>query len=696
MIAKVAGNGGLRLKVLLILIAFALVPMISVALLSMLEMDQASKDVQDNISSLSTTLNRSALTVAPNEADQVQLAIAKARQYDEFFSHIAYLNELVASYASEGGGDADCTAPPGIWLAPIGPNETLSERRSETIQSLCAPAGLMSRLIKTEPQLIVSYIGTEDGVLMTWPYSNETFSNTAPFGYREMSYYEAAKSRKRTIWTGPSEEKKGDPAITVTTPIHRAGKFAGIAGMEVSLVSIYKDMDSMKGRGYPFLIDGTGRVVIKPKARPDGSLRYLFEAENLSEADILDVRSLAGRMLKGTSGSVVIDLRGSDCYVAFSPIATLGWRLGIAYPAEEMSLPARFIDAGIRNVAEGATQGLNDATRRMRDYTFIILALTAVAVVSSGLLLGRRIDDQIDSLVSAAERISRGEFDITVRSTGELGPVGQAFNRMSASLKGYTRRLEGDAEERGGSGREAALLKGIKHHLTTEALPQRQGYEICALYCPSDRDGFEIYDVSDAGDQVVVSMAGVGGGGIQAAILAIMSRALLRASHAGDPAIAIADLNAQINQHAKGMNLACFYSLLDPQEHSLEYVNAGYNPPFIVDPSGMVDTLGGGGIALGMLDRLELKKVRIPLQPGDVMVIYSDGVVQAKSRSNKPFGVERLIDLTIRDRGLSAPEILKRIEGELSEFSSGRPEADVALVIIKREPNLGTDGKSFI
>ena len=79
-------------------------------------------------------------------------------------------------------------------------------------------------------------------------------------------------------------------------------------------------------------------------------------------------------MLKGSSGSIVVGLGDSDGYVAYSRITSLGWTLGIAYPAEEMSLPARFIDSGIKDVAKSATQGLNDASRRVRDFAFIIFA----------------------------------------------------------------------------------------------------------------------------------------------------------------------------------------------------------------------------------------------------------------------------------------------------------------------------------
>jgi sigma-B regulation protein RsbU (phosphoserine phosphatase) len=681
-----AGIDELKLKLLVILAAFALVPMISLGVISLLEMNQAYEDVQSNISSLSTSLNRSDLTVASNDADQVQLAIAKARQYDEFFKRIVSENELIANYAAMDGENESCTEPPGIWLAPIGSSQTMSIKRSATIRSLCAPARIMQSFLQAEPSLSLSYIGTEDGVLITWPYSNETISNTAPFGYRDMPYYAAAKTKKKTIWTGPYLDSKGQPAITITTPIYRGNEFGGIAGMDVSLQSIYEDLSSMKGRGSSFLIDGTGRIVFRPKAKPEGILQDIFESDNLSDSADIGASMLVKGMLKGNSGSIVIGQGDSDAYVAFSPVTTLGWSLGIAYPVEEMSLPARFIDSGIKDVAKSATRGLNDALRKTQSYAILIFAITSFIVLIGVFLLSRRIDDQIKSIVSAAEMISRGEFDAKAKTSGEMSALGIAFNEMAHGLKNYVTRLEEEAAMRGGSGKEMAFLKGVKQNLVPAAIPVVEGYEITALYLPSEKNRFDLYDIVRSDEKIALAMAGVGGDGIQAAMFAIMSRTLIRASpNKSDPSIAISDLNSQINQLAKGMNLACFYALLDPLNHSLEYVNSGFNPPFIVDPGGMVDTLGGGGIALGMLDKIELHKESIPIQSGDVMVMYSNGVIEAENGYTKQFGIERLINLVISNRSRPACEIVEAIATELKDFSKNKQEnADITLVIFKR------------
>ncbi len=350
------------MKLLGILVAFALVPVVCVGIISLTEMNQASNDVQNNISSLSTSLNRSALTVMPGDADQVQLAIAKARQYDEFFQRIASENEQVASYAGSFTTNESCV-PPGIWIAPTGSNQAASEKRDATIRSLCVPARMMQSLLKAEPSLYFTYIGTADGVLVTWPYS-ETISSTAPFGYKDMPYYSEARLLKTTVWTGPYVNSKGLHAMTITTPIYRGTEFAGIAGMDLSIESIYRDLSSMKGRGYPFIIDRNGLIIARPADRPEAALKAIFDVDNLNEASSPDVRALAKGMLKGSSGSIVLGLGESDGYVAYSSITSLGWTLGIAYPAEDMSLPARYIDSGIKAVAKSTTQGLDDASRK--------------------------------------------------------------------------------------------------------------------------------------------------------------------------------------------------------------------------------------------------------------------------------------------------------------------------------------------
>jgi sigma-B regulation protein RsbU (phosphoserine phosphatase) len=678
---------GLREKLLAVLIVFALLPMACIGLLSFIEMNRASLDVQNNITSLSTTLNRSALAVGPDEADQVQLAIAKARQYEQFFMRIASENELIAAYAAASSANESCVTPPGIWIAPIGANQTLSDLRDDTVKSLCAPAMAMQELHKADSSLFLSYIGTEDGVLAVWPYSNKTLSNAALFGYKDMSYYSQAKQMMKTIWTGPYVDSRGEDVITVATPFFRNSEFGGIAGMDVSLGPIFDDLSSLKGRGYPFIIDPSGTIIYRPKTKPENRLRDLFASENLIKSADVEVRAIGKSLLKGSSGSIVVGLGSGDAYVAYARIAPLGWTLCIAYVAEEMSLPARYIDAGIRDVAMSTTAGLGEASRRIRDYALIVFVITVLSVLGGSYWLFNRIDGQIALFVRAADRISRGEFDVEVAANDELAPLGTAFNKMADGLKVYAEKMRADEAVQQMEEHEMSFLEDVKRYLVPEVLPSLDDYEVRALYWPSKVSRFDLYDIEEAGGRIVLTLASVGGDGLQAAMLAVMSRTLIRASpDRQDPTRAIGGLNSQINRHGHGTNLVAFYAVLDPIRHTIEYVNAGFNPPFIVDPGGMVDTLGGGGLALGMLDNISLEKTLIPIQQGDVLVMYSDGVVEEKDEYGNPFGVERLINLVIANRERSAAEILLSAEKELLDHANAFELAyDVTLIILKRE-----------
>lgn len=685
---KIRSIGGLRLKVMLLLLAFALVPVIALEIISSMEMNQASKDVQEKVSDLSNTLNRSALTAASNEADQVQIAIAKARQYDELFGRVRSENEIVANDASISQDNQSCEVEAGIWIAPLGVNETLLRKMKGTLSSLCAPARVLQSVVEAEPLAILGYIGTEDGVLATWPNIDNEISKKAPFDHRKTSWYVTAKSIGKTTWTKPNVDSRGvSLAITCLTPIRRGGQMFGVAGMNVSLDSVYNDLTSLGGRGYPFLIDQSGTVVMRSSSSPRGQLVHLFDSENFYESNSSEIRELVRNMLHSETGSAVIGLGKGDCYVAYAPITTLGWSFGIAYPVEEMSLPARFIDAGIKETARGVTQGLADAVRVTRESAIAIVALAGLIAAAFGFLMSRRIEDQAKDIEKAADRIRNGDLDIPEISTGGLGFIGASFSNISEGIKHYLEESKAIALDRGAHQKELEFWEKIKLGLAFGDIPQPEGYEIAALSIPSEDGGFDFFDVMDAGeDKVAISIAEVSESGIAGAMLAVASRAIIQSSSRNkDPSRAISEVNLQISERAQGKNLACFYAVIDTVNHKMEFVNAGFNPAFIVDSGGSVDTLGGGGIALGVLDRLDLHPERIPVQQGDVLMVYSDGVTEATNAWRAQQGAERLITVVKENRSLPASEILSVIEKEMRSYIKDHPlKNDSTLVILKR------------
>jgi sigma-B regulation protein RsbU (phosphoserine phosphatase) len=672
----------LRLKLLALLMAFSLVPMATMGIISMMEMNQATRDVQEKISNLSTTLNRSALTVAPDEADQVQLAAAKAKQYEEIFKRIRAENELVANYTALSRQGQNCSSD-GVWIAPVGPNETSQEERRRSVCSLSAATMILQSVVEANPDASLGYIGTEDGVLVTWPRIDERLYKVAPFDYKERPSYVAARAEGKTAWTRTFSDERSTQTLTCTTPIYRSREFFGVAGVDVSLEGVSSDLASIGGRGFPFIVDSSGAIVMQlRRGRPN--LNDLFAGGNISKVSSPEIRELAHRMIGGEMGSSVVGLGVGDVYVAYAPIPTVGWSFGIAYPAEEMSLPARFIDAGIRDVARSATQGIEDAAKTIWASAASILILAAIIAAASGIIISRRIAGEVSSLAAAADRVAGGDLDLAIVPSGVLGDLAEAFAKMVGDLKSHVTRLEKDAVERGSAQREREVWSEIKKSLLPGRIPSGHGYEIAALSIPSDKRGFDYYDFLEMGDERIgMAMVDISGAGVPAAILAVTSRALIRASPPNiGPAEVLKEANAQLNEAALDAHLACFYAQIDPASCAIDYANAGFTPPFIVDLGGSVDTLGGGGIALGMLDRIDLRAESIPVQPGDVLVVYSDGVTEAMNGRGKPFGTDRLITVVRESRALPPGEILREVERRFREHTKEAGLRDDFIIVI--------------
>ena len=682
-----AGIKGTRLKIAAVFLAFALLPVAFMGILSIREMNQASEDVEGRISDLSTTLNRSALTVEADEADQLQLAIAKAGQYDAFFRQVQSQNELLAGYTASNQENESCTSPAGIWIAPSASNATSSEKRAATIAILCVPSRIMKSILSTDPHISFSFIGTEDGILATWPINKETLNHTEPFNYKDSPYYAQAKDQKRTIWTEPYFGSNAALAVTCITPIIRNKDFFGVAGLDVSLKPVEDDLNSLKFRGYPFIVDSSGKIILSRQEKPSGSLKDLFKSENIMQFNSSEVRAVISHMTQRKTGSSIIALENADIYMAYAPISTAGWSLGLAYQAEEMSLPARFIDAGIRDVAVGATQGLKNSARMTEEIFLLIFIVTGICAASLGILLIRRFDSQMETLEQALARISRGDFNVQLDFSGIMAPLGTAFSRMAEDLKSFAGNLESSSRERGAREKEASVLEETKRLLAPAYIPQAAGYEIALQSLPTERSSPNLCDIFEVEDAIALTMASVGGDGIKAALQATIFKTLLRSSkELSNPSQAMGGMNVQVNKLAPGMHVACFYALLDPVRHEIEHVNAGFNPPFIVDPGGMVDTLGGGGMPLGAIDRLELKSERIPLQPGDVLVIYSSGVTEVAGRGTEQFGTERLITVVRENRALTAGGVLEAIQRAIAEFSADiSSQAGLMFIVVKRE-----------
>lgn len=175
--------------------------------------------------------------------------------------------------------------------------------------------------------------------------------------------------------------------------------------------------------------------------------------------------------------------------------------------------------------------------------------------------------------------------------------------------------------------------------------------EIFGMTRPANTVGGDFYDVLPLPDgKVIVTLGDVAGKGSPAALLMALLLAVLRTlvDERLEASALAARLNTQICRHSPGSRfITLFYAVYDPVTGDLTYVNAGQNPPFVRRNDGRYERLGATGVALGMFEESQFAAAHTTVEPGEMLILYSDGVTEAEDPAGQPFeeaGLEQVLD----------------------------------------------------
>ena len=237
--------------------------------------------------------------------------------------------------------------------------------------------------------------------------------------------------------------------------------------------------------------------------------------------------------------------------------------------------------------------------------------------------------------------------------------------------------------------RELKIAADIQRGLLPRSLPSCEGYDMADRAVPCLEVGGDYFDcVCFEGERLGLAVADVSGKGVGAALLMASLRAWLRAelAHGTDLAALAARLNDFVHE-SSDLNsfITFFYAELDKTTGILRYVNAGHNPAVVFGRDGAVRELGGTGLCLGMLPDRLYEVGTAALDPGDVLVAYTDGITESRNAAEAEFGVDGLAEAVRGERDKDAPAILEAVFSRLAEFTAGaEPFDDRTLVVVKR------------
>lgn len=236
---------------------------------------------------------------------------------------------------------------------------------------------------------------------------------------------------------------------------------------------------------------------------------------------------------------------------------------------------------------------------------------------------------------------------------------------------------------------EMRLASQIQIKLLPKEAPVIPGYDIAGKSIPAKDVGGDYFDFIPINhDRLAICMGDISGKGMPAALLMSNLQATLRAQtlHNLNPSECIRRSNRllfQITDPEKYATL--FYSILDKENNCLCYTNAGHDNPLLLRSDGQIKRFKEGGIVVGFLENFEYIEEKETLLPGDLLLIYTDGITEALTAAEEEYGEERLTQLVREIREEPAAKIIDRIIAEIEAFRRDAPQTDdMTLIVVKK------------
>jgi sigma-B regulation protein RsbU (phosphoserine phosphatase) len=282
------------------------------------------------------------------------------------------------------------------------------------------------------------------------------------------------------------------------------------------------------------------------------------------------------------------------------------------------------------------------------------------------------------SIDLAVEAMRRGVRDFVQKPWDNAALLTTLRSEIQA---GRERRMKAERDQR-----ELEEARRIQRTLLPAVLPQMDGFELAASWQPASGVGGDCFDaIRFSSHRLALSIADVVGKGIPAALLMSNLQAAVRAfaTEAARPAELCERVNTILCGHiSEGRFISFFYCVVDSEVGSLTYANAGHFPPALIKADGTLIRLTSGGPVLGVLPAGTYESGTSAFGPGDRLILYTDGITEARSETDEEFGDERLLSMALEHRACSAPALQARLVDAVSTFTGRRFTDDATLMVL--------------
>ena len=564
---------------------------------------------------------------------------------------------------------------PNFFLAPGTMKESVT---GDVARFMRLSAALKSLEQNYGEGLIWAYASLENGVHIAYPGHGGY-----PTGYdpRQRPWYKLAKEKESLSWLPIVDATTGQLTLTLSMPIWRPdGSFAGVAGMDIKITHALVESQTTSRWSQKM-----SSFIVGAEKDSNEAVRKIWvisSQDGRSQAGSMvvggvfnehpEIRELFRRIKDKESGYLEMPYKGVDAIWAYAAMIANQYFVIIVPKSEIMTLP------------EEVGQMFVEYAKDQRTITGVagILALFLVGIVA--FFTSRFSTGHILTIVDAWKRLARGDFSVRLkpRMKDERDQLVHAFNEIVPKIEEHMRM-----------GTALGLAQDVQQSLLPQSDPSFPGFDIAgsSIYC--DETGGDYYDFiethRDGQARLAVVVGDVSGHGVSSALLMATARALvmLRSSMTGEAACIIDDVNRYLSLDTAqtGNFMTFFYCELTESETEIRWVRAGHDPALIYDPSSdAFDELKGHGLALGLDETFEYESFQRRIEPGQVIIIGTDGIWEMNNPAGEMFGKEALMEIIRSNHTASARQIVNTVIGVLDQFRGDEaPMDDITMVVIK-------------
>ena len=508
---------------------------------------------------------------------------------------------------------------------------------------------------------------------------------------------------------------------------------AGMVGVDITLEQLTELVEGVKiaDTGFAFLSQQNGNVLTVNEA---GEALLGIQPENATGAGVTGLdRSLTksrfaeiARLKMPEAGSTTIthvtvekDGKPEGLLVALQPLQPVNmWQPNAGIAAERLMIGFVVPDREIYASLYAAQEDISATTSRIVEGIFASVLLLLVVVLSVSVVVSRRFTAGLVALADAAGRLTRADYNVQVPVSGrdEVALVGAAFNSMAREIRDYTETLEHRVADRTRElasaneeiqllyeklkdenvrmGAELDVARRIQMMVmpTAEELEGIPNLEIASHVEPADEVGGDYYDVLYTPGGAKIGIGDVTGHGVESGVLMIMVQSVGRALYERgieDPRAFLEVLNRAIYKNVERTRSGKHLSLafLDYADGHVT-ISGQHEEVILISRTGAVSRLDTMdlGFPIGLEHDIGdfVSSATLPFGPGDMILLYTDGITEAESEAGELYGVERLVESALKVHAQSAPAAAEAIIADLkAHIGKQKVHDDITLVVLK-------------